>query len=362
MNIARERLRNLGITSKPWKRPIDVVRALVASQAQDFAGAKWSLGLRSKSALDSDVERAFATGDILRTHVMRPTWHFVAREDLRWLLELTAPRVQAANAPSYRRLGLDGATRSKATRVLTRALEGGRELTRDELRTELGRAKIDAEGQRMAYLLMHAELDAAICSGARRGKQFTYAHFDERASGARTIAREEALSELAGRYFATRGPATAHDFAKWSGSTVAEAREGLEAVSPGLRNSKLEGVDYWDAPSRTRVSSATPSAHLLSIYDEYISSYRDRSAICEPAFAKRLVGMGAALAYVIVVDGWIVGTWQRTFAKANARVQLSPFRKLSGAEELACREAAERFTHFQGGDFALDLEIRKPAR
>ncbi len=124
MDIARERLRSLGITPNRWKQPLDVVRALVASQAQDFAGAKWSLGLRTFSATDEQVERAFDAGDILRTHVMRPTWHFVAQEDLRWLLELTAARVHGANGPSYRKLGLEASTFVKATKVLTRALEG----------------------------------------------------------------------------------------------------------------------------------------------------------------------------------------------------------------------------------------------
>src|SRR5262245_18317831 len=171
MDIARERLRNQGIEGRARKRPVDVVRWLVASQAQDFAGAKWALGLRaSRGTSDAAVESEFARGAILRTHLMRPTWHFVAPEDIRWMLALTAPRVNAANAHRYRDLSLDAATLGKATVALTRALEGGRQLTREELRDALARARIGTEGQRMAYILMHAELDAAICSGARRGK------------------------------------------------------------------------------------------------------------------------------------------------------------------------------------------------
>jgi hypothetical protein len=234
MDIPRERLSHQRIDGRALEQPVDVVRWLVASQAQDFAGAKWSVGLRTEAANDAAVERAFNEGAILRTHMMRPTWHFVTQEDIRWMLALTAPRVHAVNASRYRQLGLDAATLTKAVTTMTRALEGGHELTRDELRAALARARIGTDGQRMAYILMHAELEAAICSGARRGKQFTYALLDERAPRARVLSREDALAELGARYFASRGPATVQDFAKWSGLTL-EARRGLEAAAPKLR-------------------------------------------------------------------------------------------------------------------------------
>src|SRR5690349_15894308 len=200
-DIPRERLRSQHIDGRPLKRPVDVVRWLVASQAQDFAGAKWALGLRARNTTNAAVEREFNAGVILRTHVMRPTWHFVAQEDIRWILALTAPRVNAQNAPYYRRAGLDAPTLKGATTALTRALSGERYLTRDELREVLARARISADGLRLAYILMHAELDAAICSGPRRGKQLTYALLDERAPGTRSLARADALAELARRYF-----------------------------------------------------------------------------------------------------------------------------------------------------------------
>ena len=356
VDIPRERLKNQRIDGRPLKRPIDVVRWLVASQAQDFAGAKWALGLRASGANDAHVERAFNEGAILRTHLMRPTWHFVTQEDIRWMLALTAPRVHTVNGHYYRKLGLDAATLRKATSTLTRALEGGHELTRAELRQELAGARIDTEGQRMAYILMHAELDAAICSGPRRGKQFTYALIDERAIRARVLSRDDALVELAGRYFASRGPATVRDFAKWSGLTIAEARTGLEAAAPKLRRRVVGGATYWsgDAVARTQRSER---CHLLSIYDEYISSYRDRSAICEPAYGKRLVGMGNALAYVIVMDGRIAGTWKRSLSRDTVHIHLTPFRKLGRAEKQAAAAAAERLVRFVGGEKTLDWQI-----
>ena len=356
MNIPRERLNNQRIDGRPLRRPIDVVRWLVASQAQDFAGAKWALGLRTSGATDTDVERAFNEGAILRTHMMRPTWHFVAQEDIRWMLALTAPRVHAVNAHYGRKLALDAATLKKAIAILTRALEGGHERTRDELRAALERARIGTEEQRMAYILMHAELDAAICSGARRGKQFTYALLDERVPRAHGLSREDALAELAGRYFTSRGPATVHDFAKWSGLTIADARGGLEAAAPKLRRRIVDGTPYWSTVSASRARQPV-RCHLLSIYDEYISSYRDRSAICEPAYANRMVGMGNALAYILILDGKIAGTWKRSLSTGSVYIKVTPFRKLSRADEHAVVEAATRFARFLGESHALDLDI-----
>ena len=357
MSIARDRLRSQRIEGPPLNRAVDVVRWLVASQAQDYAGAKWALGLRMRGATDAAVEKEFTDGAILRTHVMRPTWHFVAREDIRWLLTLTAPRVQAAMASRNRQLELDARTLRKTNAALRRALEGGRDLTRDELRQALERARIGAlDGLRTAHILAHAELEALICSGPRRGKQFTYTLLEERAPDARTLSRDDALVELSSRYFASRGPATVQDFAKWSSLTVADARNGVEAIQAKLRREVMDGRTYWSDRSVRPARRGPPRAHLLSIYDEYISSYRDRSAICEPAHAKRLGAMGGALGYVVVLDGRIAGTWSRTFEKQTVHVRVSPFRRLTRVERGAVAAAAERFTRFVGPEHRLDLD------
>jgi hypothetical protein len=357
VRIDQERLRNQGIEGRPLKRAADVVRWLVASQAQDFAGAKWALGLRTAGATDAAVEKEVNDGAILRTHVMRPTWHFVTPEDIRWMLALTAPRVNAVNAHRYRQLELDAATFQKANAALTKALEGGRQLTRDELRQLLVRAGVAVDGQRMAHILMRAELDARVCSGARRGKKFTYALLEERVPRARALSRDEALVELSDRYFASRGPATVQDFARWSGLTAADARNGLQAIQSRLRREVVDGKTYWSNGSAPTARRGPPRAHLLSIYDEYLSSYKDRSAICEPAHAKRFVGMGNAVAYVVVVDGKVIGTWRRTLEKRTVRIQVTPFRKLGGAEVRAVAAAAARFTHLLGRGHVLDLDI-----
>src|SRR5262245_27272991 len=302
LDIVRQRLLNQHLSRPRFLKPEELVAWLGAVQAQDFAGAKWSLGLRLKGVSDADIERAFSTGKILRTHLLRPTWHFVARDDIRWLLALTAPRVHQANAYMYRKLGMDSAVFKRSNDALEKALAGGMQLTRDELRVALGRAGVATSGEfRMSYLLMRAELDGVVCSGGRRGKQFTYALLDDRVPRVNLPAREESLAELAQRYFRSRGPATVHDLAKWSGLTVADARRGLQAVRSGLHNEVIGGESLWfSAPVRPAKRTA-PAAHLLSIYDELLSGYKDHRAAATDEISARLKSLGNALTHIMVV-------------------------------------------------------------
>jgi len=347
LDIARLRLRNQRIGGGLRGEAADVVGWLGAVQAQDFAGAKWSLGLRLQRATDSQIERAFNEGAILRTHLLRPTWHFVTPGDIRWLLALTAPRVHAASAHMVRRLELDAAVFQRGNAALTKALQGGQHRTRYELEVVLQQIGIATDvGNRMAYLMMGAELAGIICSGPRRGKQFTYALLEERAPQTKTMDRDEALAELSRRYFASRGPATVQDFAKWSSLTVAEAGRGIESVRDGLRQEVVDGRAYWISKSWPPPNDGSPTAHLLSIYDEYISGYKDRSAIVSEKDGARLVGLGNALTAVIVIDGQIVGTWKRTLRKDSVVIDIHPFRRLTRVEKGAVAEAAQRYGAF----------------
>jgi hypothetical protein len=347
LDIARNRLLNQLISAKPLRTPEEVVDWLVAVQAQDYAGAKWALGLRLLGCTDKDIEKAFSEGSILRTHLMRPTWHFVTPADIRWLLMLTAPRVHAVNGTLYRRLGLDNSTLKHSHAILAKALVGGNQLTRNELRDTLQQAGITIKnGLHLAYILMAAELDGLICSGVRCGKQFTYGLLDERVPQAEFMERDAALAELARRYFVSRGPATVHDFAKWSGLTVADARLGLEAVKAALVHEVVGENDYWFSPVIPAASEVSSRAYLLSIYDEYISGYKDRSAIGEAEVGGRLISLGNALSYIVVLDGQIVGTWKRTLSKDVGVIQLDLFYKLTEDDHQAIAAAAQRYGEF----------------
>ena len=175
LNITGLRLANQRLSASSFRSPVEVVSWLGAVQAQDYAGAKWALSLRANGISDAQIEQACTDGSILRTHLLRPTWHFVAPDDIRWMLKLTAPRVHAASAFMYRQSGLDKAIFKKSNTIIEKSLRGGRQLTRTELASALDQAGIPAEGFHLGYLMMYAELEGIICSGARRGKQFTYA-------------------------------------------------------------------------------------------------------------------------------------------------------------------------------------------
>lgn len=268
------------------------------------------------------------------------------------MLALTAPRVHALNAYYYRKLELDPLIFKQSNAVLVKALQGGKQLTRDELRSVFQKSRIVTDGElRMGYIMMRAELDGIICSGARRGKQFTYALLDERASQTKTLERDEALAELARRYFMSRGPAALQDFAKWSGLTMTDARSGLEAVKGQFSYEVMDGQTYWFSTSIPVKKNRSPTAHLLSIYDEYISGYKDRSAMGDAKHAEKLIALGNALNYIIIVDGQIVGTWKRTFRKGAVLIETNIFTSMTKAENKAVAEAAHQYGAF------LDLPV-----
>jgi hypothetical protein len=351
LDITRTRLRNQRLSGGRFERPEDVVRWLGAVQAQDYAGAKWALGLRMQRVRDADIEAAFSDGRILRTHVMRPTWHFVAPDDIRWMLALTAPRVSAAIAVYNRRLELDATVFRRSQRAIVRALRGGGQLTRQELKVALQRAGIEADGVRLAFIVMQAELDAVICSGARRGKQFTYALVDERVPMSRPRSRDDALAELARRYFTSHGPAQVHDFAWWSGLTVTDARAGVAAIGRELAHEIVDGATYW-VSSSGRMRTAPRTAYLLPLFDEYLIAYKDRRAALDTSRWTQTTSRDPFSA-PIVVDGQVVGGWKRIQKTGTVRVALTPFAPLDKRHVAAIADAARAYTRFVGAE--LDL-------
>ena len=346
--ICQRRLAGQFLATVKLETGIDVVRALGAVQAQDFAGAKWGVAQRTTGRTDAEIEREFATGQILRTHVLRPTWHFVAPADIRWMLELTGPRVSAAMAPVNRRLELDRAVYRRAYRVFTKALAGGNWQTRAELAAHLTRAGVGgASGQRLGHLMLQAELDGVVCSGPRRAKQFTYALLDERAPSRPSLARDEALAELTRRYFASRGPATPRDFSWWSGLTVTDARRGIALLGRGLERLTIDNTEYWLAAGAPHLTRKVLSAHLLPNYDEYFIGFRDRSAIGQRVRDTSSVTGGSALIpHVIVVNGELVGLWRRVFEKERVVVFLEQHAPLTPRERGRVAAEARRFARF----------------
>jgi hypothetical protein len=349
LDIVRYRLHNQFLSQTNFTEPSEVVTALGAVQSQDYAGGKWALAQRLRTpTTDAAIDQAFNDGKILRTHILRPTWHFVAPEDIRWMLALTGPRVHTVNGFMYRQQEIDPATIKKSYEVVEKALRGNKHLTRSELGAALEQAGIkNAEGIRLGYIVMSAELDGLICSGARRGKQFTYALLEERAPKVHVWTREEALAEMTRRYFATRGPATLHDFTWWSGLTMADAKEGIEAARPQFVSEVIDDKTYWFDSSVSPVREESPAAHLLPNYDEYFIGFKDRSAIGEVAKqAGTKSDDPSFLAHVIILDGQLVGGWKRTLKKHTALIELMLITDLTRAQRNAVDQAASRYGEF----------------
>jgi hypothetical protein len=349
LDIPRYRLHNQFLSQTDFTEPSQVVAALGAVQSQDYAGAKWALAQRLKDTpTDTAIERAFNEGKILRTHILRPTWHFVSSEDIRWMLSLSAPRVHTMNGFMYRQQGLDHPTIRKSYRVMEKVLQGGKYLTRTELGAAFEQAAIQkAESIRLAYFIMSAELDGVICSGPRRGKQFTYALLEERAPKVKTLTREESLAELTRRYFATRGPATLHDFTWWSGLTMADARKGIKMLQPDFVREVIDEKTYWFNQSTAPVKEKSPTAHLLPNYDEYFIGLKDRSAF------GALIGKfdldannPAFIAHIVIIDGQIVGGWRRTLKKDAIRIEFTLVVDLTKAQMRAVDKAVSQFGEF----------------
>ena len=346
LDIIQQRLNNQYLAQRKLVKPEEVVAWQGAVQAQDFPGAKWAVGQRLEGGVDTAVEQAFTEGKIIRTHMMRPTWHFVAPEDIRWLLALTSPRVHAVNAYMYRQLELDEGLLQRGSEAMARALAGGQQLTRAELSDVLAAAGIAAKGQRLAYMVMYAELEGVICSGARRGKQFTYALLAGRVAPAPILARDEALAALVRRYFTSHGPAALPDFVFWSGLTTADAREGLAMAKPALVEELVDGQSYWLAPDMPVTEAPSPTAHLLSNYDEYLMSTRDSTPFLEPAHLPLLKASERTFPHCVVVDGRLVGSWRRQFKKNQVIITLNLFAPLGEEQLEAVHEAAGEYGRF----------------
>ncbi len=345
--IISRRLINQQIASTSYKQPHELVEWMVAMQSQEWAMAKWAIGLRLRKLKDADIEKAFNEGSILRTHVMRPTWHFVTPKNIRWLLALTAPRVKAFIAYYDRQLELDKKVFKRSHDILAKALEGGNFLTRNALQAVIQKAKIKATGQRMGHLLIHAELDAVICSGPRQGKQFTYALMDERAPAKEKFDKNTALVNLTMQYFTSRGPATVHDFAWWSGLSITEAREGINLAASRLEKESINGQEYFYTGDSSKPRSVKAS-FLMPDYDEYGISYKDRSAIFQEMADKKLKRDGNPIFnHIFVIDGVAAGTWQRKIKGKRIVIETAPFTPLSATGKRALEKAVNRYQDFQ---------------
>ncbi|MDQ2998004.1 MAG: winged helix DNA-binding domain-containing protein [Chloroflexota bacterium] len=350
-NIALQRLANQQVAQPTFAHPSEVVAWLGAVQAQDYLGALWAVGLRVPGATEHTIEQALADKTIVRTWPMRGTIHFVAAADVRWMLELLAPRVVQRTRSRRAGLGLDENVIVASAKMLTNALEGGKQLTRPAIYELLEQAKIATGDSRGLHILGQLAHDRLLCFGARAGKQPTFTLLDEWIPTTKPLPHEQALATLTQRYFTGHGPATIQDFMWWSGLTTKEAKAGLAAVEGQLEHTSIGEQDYHFAPDLPKATHTSHDAFLLPPFDEFLVAYRDRSAALDPQYNNLIVPGGNGIFNpIIVIGGRVVGTWKRVFKGDKVVITFSPFegQGFAKTQASAISLAAERYGEYVG--------------
>ncbi|GAB4521861.1 MAG: winged helix DNA-binding domain-containing protein [Anaerolineae bacterium] len=357
-HIGLQRLRSQHITQDKFETPEDVVGWMGAMQAQDYLQAVWAVGVRTQRGLLADVEQALETGRIIRTWPMRGTIHFILPQEARWRLMLSAARMIAADQRRLHQLDLSVEIMAQCEAVFRAALEGGKRLTRSQMLDLLEHNGISAAKQRGYHILWYTAQIGVICLGPMEDKQQTFTLLDNWVQ--EDLTREEALGTLARRYFTSHGPATVHDLAWWAGITVTDARSGLEMVKTEFITEEVDGKTYWMHASANGINPDDDSARVMLLpgFDEYFLGYKDRGAIISDEHMQKVVpGNNGVFKPMLVVDGEVVGLWQRTVKKKAVEVTLLPFNTL-GAYEAEAVEAAQGYAAFHG----LPLVVKGASR
>lgn len=346
------RLHHQKITANDLPTPQSIVTHLGAVQAQDFTMSKLAVGLRLPGSTDADIAAALDTGALVRTHVLRPTWHLVSGQDVRWMQALTGKHIRASAASRDRDLGLDDALYARANDLIVRALEGGKHLTRAEIMQAIENGGIPTDSSRAVHFMMYAETEALVCNGVPRGKEQTYALLDEKIPPGPMLSREEAISTLALRYFTSHAPATLADFQWWSGLPMSDARAGLESIKKRLHTFDWEGKTYWlgENPALPHAESL----FLLPAFDEYTVSYKDRSAVFEPRWQSLAITSNGIFRPIIVVNGQVTGIWKRSLQKNKVLIEPTFFDGAASPHRAVLEEAAQRLGTF----WSLAAEVR----
>lgn len=352
--ISLTRLSSQRISQADFKTAASVVSWMGAMQAQDYTGGLWAVALRTPHLTLADVEKAIDDREIVRTWPMRGTLHFVASEDIRWMLALLAPRILAGSTSRLRQLDLDDTIIQAAGDILQTELSGGKRMTRKEIFTLFENHGIASANQRGIHILGHLAQQGLLCLGTHDGKQPTFTLLEEWLRPAPAYTREEALQMVATRYFKSHGPANLKDFAGWGHLKISDAKLAIELADSVITKETIDGIDYW-LDSSTTHGMHDNAIHLLPGFDEYVLGYKDRSAIMHSDHMKIIVpGGNGVFLPTIVENGQVIGTWKRTLRAKDVRIQLVPFQPLSSIQQEKIAVSAKRFGDFLGLPTAIE--------
>lgn len=346
--IVQQRLQNQQVHQPGFEKPEELVQWMGAIQAQNYKASLWAMGVRmpeSSGVTEADIEKAVAGKKIVRTWPMRGTLHFIAAEDIRWMLKLLTPRVIRGAAGRYRDLELDENTFNKSKEVLEDTLQGGRQLINNQLYNALEQAGISTGGQRGYHILSYLAQKGVICFGPPRGKQQTFTLLDEWIPSSVNLDRDDALSKLARRYIRSHGPATDYDFATWSGLTLKEVRTALEMNQKEFSRTEVDGSTFWF--SETVAPAGNDSAvNFLPAFDEMLCGYKNRSAFLRSDHQKSIILRNGIFKPIIVSDGKVSGSWNRTLKKNKVFMEVSPFNELTKDTEKQLNVAVKKYSRF----------------
>jgi hypothetical protein len=342
--ISQLRLQNQQIGGTEFNSVKELVHWMGAIQAQDYGMAKYAIGVRLKNAVHQTVEDAINKAEIIRTHVLRPTWHFVAAEDIRWMLELTAKNLNRAMSSNNKRLELDEKTFKKSNGIIEKILRDGKHLTRKEIMAALEKKGIKTNDLRASHIMLRAETDLVVCNGIKKDKQFTYALLDERIASTRKISKEQALSQLAQRYFSSHGPATLQDFSWWSGLSFTDSKQALELIKSNLVSEKVKEHTFWYS-NNVIEKSKNDKLFFLPSYDEFLISYKSREISMDPKFSSQTFSTNGIFNPIIVHNAKVIGIWKPQLKK-EILIKEYFFVPPTANQKRLCSKAAKEFGTF----------------
>ncbi len=351
--ISNTRLFSQRIARTEFKTAKEIVSWMGAIQAQDYSMAKWAVGLRVAGSNDESVESSFNNGEILRTHVLRPTWHLVSPDDIYWMINLTSPKLKSSIKSRHKHLELSESIINKSNSIIEKELGNRKILTREELADEFHKSGIKTDANRLSHLLFCAELEGLICSGPLKSKKHTYSLLSARVPDKKELSRDESIAELAKRYFTSHCPATIQDFAWWSNLSLTEIRKALNSLKSEFITDTTDAGQYLYPYSYSEYPSDNPSVYLLPAYDEFLISYTDRSSSLSLINNKKTVSDNGIFYPPVVVNGQVSGIWQRATQKEKVMITLNLFQSLNDSTVKFIKSRVDQYGKFLGKEAVL---------
>lgn len=344
-SISKMRLINQHVGGAHFHSVKELVQWMGAVQSQDYNMSKWAIGTRLRKSTHRSIEEAINNGEIIRTHVLRPTWHLVAAEDVKWMMELTATNINRVMSSNNKRLELDEKTFKKCNGIIETLLRNGKHLTRKEIMATLEKKGIRTDDLRASHIMFRAETDLVVCNGIRRDKQFTYALFEERVPPTKKLTREEALAKLAEKYFRSHGPATLQDFSWWSGLSLTDATKGLEPIKAKLVSEKIGEKTLWLFNDSSFEKTKMSSLLFLPAFDEFLISYKSRDISLDAHFNNQTFTINGIFNPIIVHNAKVIGIWKPQ-VKKEISVKEYFFSKPTEQQKQLCMKALNAYRKF----------------